>query len=274
MERRGLKAASRQCIRDAGGTKKVTLVWLLAMAAIVAAQWGFGLAMEHLPASSGHYLSESFSAGSRAMILEVVVGIALQMVVVLLMVGYAAFALRLSRGERSDCRVLLAGGAIWGKTILLYLMTSVLLSLWASAFSIPVSYILAMLYMGEAIGYETYVALLMGYMAVVMFVVSYRYRMAWFVLMDQPELSARQALNQAKALNKAHRWQLFRLDLSFLPWLLLCAATCGILLIWKLPYITATYAHAYNFMLEDYAQRQRRMEEILEEQKRRLNGQM
>jgi uncharacterized membrane protein len=274
MDRRGLKAASRQCIRDVGGTKKITLVWLVVMVVLFVVQWAFGLLMDHLPASSGHYLSQSFSAGSRALILEVIVGVVLQMVMVLLMVSYSAFSLKLSRGERSDCRVLLEGSHIWGKTILLYLMTSVLLSLWASVFAMPFSYALMMLYMAETISYDTYLALLMGYMAVVMFIVSYRYRMAWFVLLDQPDLSARQILNQAKAINKVHRWQLFLLDLSFLPWLLLCIVTCGILLIWKLPYITATYAHAYNYMLEDYAQRQKRMEQILEEQKRRLNGQL
>jgi uncharacterized membrane protein len=44
--------------------------------------------------------------------------------------------------------------------------------------------------------------------------------------------------------------QLFLLDLSFLPWLVLCACTGGILLIWKLPYIVTTYAHAYATLQE------------------------
>ena len=90
------------------------------------------------------------------------------------------------------------------------------------------------------------------------------------VLLDGPEKSVRQIISEAKAINQTHRWQLFVLDLSFLPWLLLCSLTCGVLLIWKLPYLAATYAHAYRHMLDDYAIRQRRMEELLAEQQERF----
>ena len=56
--------------------------------------------------------------------------------------------------------------------------------------------------------------------------------------------------------------------MSFIPWILLCLLTLGILAVWKLPYITATYAHCYNYMVEDFNQRQARLQELLDQQRR------
>ena len=272
MNRRGLKEASRQCIRDAAcSTKKITLIFLLSILALILAEWGI-TALTSRMGSSGHYLSQSLSAGSRTFILSFVISLVCQLLMTLLSMGYASFSLKLSRKEDPEPRVLLDGLQMWGKTILLHLMISVLLSLWSSLFAMPVSYVLAVFYAAEEISFNLYLTILMIYLSVVMVILSYRYRMAWFVLLDYPELSIRQVILQTKAMNKVHRFKLFLLDLSFLPWLLLCALTCGILLIWKLPYITATYAHAYNYMLEDFSIRQKRLEELLEQQRNRLQN--
>lgn len=58
----------------------------------------------------------------------------------------------------------------------------------------------------------------------VMWIVSYRYRMIWFLLMDHPDASPWQLLRTSSAMTQGHRWELFLLDLSFLPWFLLCRA--------------------------------------------------
>ncbi len=269
MNRRGLKEASRQCLRDAAySTKKVTLAFLAAVIVLALLEWGAGLLVDRMGAG-GRYLSDSVAASGRNYLILFLVSLVVQLVTVLLSLGYTDFSLRLSRKEDFDLSVLWSGFSLWTKAILLYLYTSVLLSLWASVFSIPVTYVLAALYAAGTIGEELLYGLMFLYMGIVMFVVSYRYRMAWYVLLDNPELSVRQIISRAKAINQVHRWQLFLLDLSFLPWMLLCVLTCGILLVWKLPYITATYAHAYNWMLEDYARRQKRLEELLEQQRLR-----
>ena len=54
------------------------------------------------------------------------------------------------------------------------------------------------------------------------------------------------------------------------PWYLLCLLTLVILFIWKLPYLSATYAHAYNYMVEDFTQRQARLQAILDQQRRQM----
>ena len=268
MDRRKLKETSRQSLQDAAySIKRVTLVCLLAIAALALLEWGLSTLVQHTT-SSGRYISDTVASSGRTYLLLFLVSLICQGSLILLLMGYGAFSLRLSRREAFSLDVLLFGFRIWTKVLILYFMTAALLALWSSIFAMPVSYLLSALYLSGEISMETVYLLLMLYTAIVMAVLSYRYRMAWFVLLDHPELPVRQVINQAKAINRVHRWQLFLLDISFLPWWLLGILTCGILLIWKLPYITVTYAHAYHFMLDDYAKRQARLKELLEQQGR------
>lgn len=72
------------------------------------------------------------------------------------------------------------------------------------------------------------------------------YSMAPYILAENPELTARQALNLSKEITYGHKMELFVLGLSFIGWLLLGAVTCGLALIYVAPYMEATYANFYN----------------------------
>ena len=270
MDRRMLKETSKQSVREARGpAKKVTLILVLAFVALVLAEWGLSTLAER-SGSGSHYLSQSLSAQSRSYAMVMLVSLICQFVLVLLWTGYCSFSLRLSRDESFTPGVLLDGFRIWGRVILLHVYTSLLKAVWAMVFSLPVSYVLTALFMAETIPESMMFTLLMGYVSLVMLIVSYRYRMAWRVMLDAPEKTIRQIVSEAKAINTTHRGQLFLMDLSFVPWALLCAVTCGVLLIWKLPYIVCTYAHGYRYMLEDYGIRQQRLEQLLAEQRERF----
>ena len=176
----------------------------------------------------------------------------------------------MSREEDFGNDTLLDGFRIWSRCILLYVYLSVLLGLWSGLASLPVSYLVTALYLAGIVTEDMMVTVLMGFMALAMVVLSYRYRMAYFILLDDPEKPVRQIVTEAKNLNKIHRWRLFQMDVSFLPWALLCSLTCGVLLIWKLPYMAAAYAHAYAFMRDDYEIREQRLDALLEEQRKWL----
>ena len=49
-------------------------------------------------------------------------------------------------------------------------------------------------------------------------------------------------------MTEGHKFDLFVLGLSFLGWALLCVITLGIAAIWVTPYMSATYANAYNLL--------------------------
>ena len=270
MDRRMLKESARQSVLEARGpVKRVTLILVLCAAALILAEWGLG-ALAERSASGSHYLSQTLSAQSRSYAVVMLVSLVFQFLLVMLWAGYCVFSLQLTRDEEIAPGVLLEGFRLWGRVVLLHLYTALLRSLWAIIFSMPVSYVLSALFLAGTISEDLMFPIMMVYAGLVMFIVSYRYRMAWRVMLDAPEKPIRQVVNEAKAINMTHRGQLFLMDLSFVPWGLLCVLTCGVLLIWKLPYVVCTYSHAYRYMLEDYGIRQQRMEQLLAEQQERF----
>ena len=271
MDRKALKAAARGSVASArGSVKAVTGIFLLSLVALIALEWGVTALIEHAPSGSGHYLSQTISREVRGSVLMAVISLVFQLLLVMTSLGYGAVSLRLARGEAFSRDTLLAGFRLWSRATLLYVYVSVLVGLLASLVSMPLSYLLSALWMSELISEQTLFYLLMGYTLLAMLVISYRYRMVYFLLLDEPEMPVRRLAAKAVQLGRTRRVSLFLLDVSFLPWILLCLATCGILFLWKLPYITATYAHAYGFLSGDLRQRQRRMEELLEDQRRRM----
>lgn len=75
---------------------------------------------------------------------------------------------------------------------------------------------------------------------------SLSYSMAFYVLADNPQMSAMEALNESKEIMKGHKWEFFVLNLSFILWILLGAITFGLAFIYVMPYMRATTANFYN----------------------------
>ena len=73
-----------------------------------------------------------------------------------------------------------------------------------------------------------------------------RYSMVWFLLVDEPDLTARQALDRSKALTKGHLWDLFTVWMSFFWWFLFGIVTMGIGFLWVVPYVQTTLALVYE----------------------------
>jgi len=79
---------------------------------------------------------------------------------------------------------------------------------------------------------------------------SYAYSMAFYVLADHPELTAREALAKSKEMMNGHKMELFVLHLSFFWWYCLVGITFGIAAIYVTPYVSATVANFYNSIKE------------------------
>jgi uncharacterized membrane protein len=255
MNRKRLKEAAKASVRGATGSPKlVTPIFLLAVIALVGLDYGLSYLPDSI-SSSGRYLSDTVSSGAMSTVTTIAISLILQLVLVLLCAGYTAVALDFRSREPICLSTLLEGFHSAGRVILTYLMTVIFQCLWSYVFALPLAVVLTFLG-GANMTTEQLLTISIIYAAVALLIISYRYRMAFFVVLDHPELSAREALRMATAMTKGHRFELFKLDLSFLPWMLLCTLTCGILLIWKLPYIATTYAHAYDSLFQDFGKRQ------------------
>jgi len=70
--------------------------------------------------------------------------------------------------------------------------------------------------------------------------------MAFYILNDNPGMSAMAALNQSKEMMEGHKGKLFLLGLSFIGWWILCILTLGIGFLWLTPYVELTMANFYE----------------------------
>lgn len=78
---------------------------------------------------------------------------------------------------------------------------------------------------------------------------SYSYIQNAYLIGDHPNLSASQSLNLSKRMMKGHKWELFVLGLSFIPWMLLVSVTFGIASIYVAPYTNTTVAAYHDYIV-------------------------
>lgn len=60
-------------------------------------------------------------------------------------------------------------------------------------------------------------------------ILSYSYRMVPYILSEEPDISAIDALKKSRQMMKGHKWNCFVYDLSFILWYILSAFTLGLL---------------------------------------------
>lgn len=75
---------------------------------------------------------------------------------------------------------------------------------------------------------------------------SYSYAMTPFIMAENPDMSAKEAIEASKQLMHGHKDELFTLDLTFFGWSLLAVLTLNIGHIFLNPYKNAAYAVFYK----------------------------
>ena len=84
---------------------------------------------------------------------------------------------------------------------------------------------------------------------------AYSYALTPYIVNDMvasgKEVHATTAITASRQLMKGHKWELFVLDLSFIPWYLLGIFTLGIGYLWLVPYNSTTKANFYRNLAGD-----------------------
>jgi len=75
---------------------------------------------------------------------------------------------------------------------------------------------------------------------------AYSYSMTYYIIQDNPNISANDAITESRKMMIGHKWKLFCLDLSFIGWLILVGLTFGILALYVSPYMNAAHARFYE----------------------------
>ncbi len=133
-----------------------------------------------------------------------------------LTIGVILFCLDLSYGKSAEVGRIFHGFQYCGKALWLTILVAVFTFLWALLLYIP----------GIIKGIS--------------------YSMSYYILAENPEMTAREALNESKAIMHGHKMEYFVLQLSFIPWILLCTITLGIAMIYVQPYMQLTTTNFYH----------------------------
>lgn len=130
--------------------------------------------------------------------------------------GYSKFNLDLVDGEKTQLGTLFAYASQWKTMVIANLLMTLYTVLWMLLFIIP------------------------GIIA------AYRYSMTYYILAENPELSASEAIERSTELMNGNKWRLFCLSFSFIGWNILCTLTFGIGSFWLNPYKQAATAAFYR----------------------------
>lgn len=133
-----------------------------------------------------------------------------------LVFGMVYIYLQVADGQQPQASDLFKGFAHFGNTFLLNFLRNLFVALWSLLLVVP------------------------GIMK------SYSYAMAFYIMADQPDTGAQEALEKSKELMEGHRMELFMLQLSFFGWFMLCGVTFGLASFYVVPYMGATLAMYYR----------------------------
>ena len=133
-----------------------------------------------------------------------------------LALGLVVVFSKLVKGEKAEIVNVFDGFKNFVNSFLLYILISIFTFLWSLLFVIP--------------------GIVMGY----------AYSMSFYILKDNPELSANEARKQSIEMMRGNKWRLFCLDFSFIGWALLSILTFGILMLWVSPVMEASHAAFYE----------------------------
>jgi uncharacterized membrane protein len=135
--------------------------------------------------------------------------------------GISKYFLLLKRGENPQIENLFDGFNDFARAMVLGLLITLFTVLWSLLFIIP------------------------GIIAAM------RYSQAYYILMDNPEMSAKEALEASKQIMAGNVGRYFVLCLSFLGWFLLCIFTFFIGYLFLMPYIYTVFANFYEDLREN-----------------------
>lgn len=217
MNRALLKQDAKNAMRLANPHPVLTTLVLLVVFIALYFVMGIVVSVFSLTGFITGYDSVNALGMSLATILNFVIGLVMLVVVF----GYTAYSLKVFKQEDTGIQELFAYFPMLLKIIGLSLWIVLFTMLWSCLCIIP------------------------GIIA------GLRYSQAYFVLAENPDMSIRDCVNESKALMSGRLWEFFVLQLSFIPWILLSYVTCGIALLYVVPYMQITQA-GYYLSLKPY----------------------
>ena len=141
----------------------------------------------------------------------------------ILNIGFVGYCMKIKRKQKTEYKDIFGGFLIFSKILQIFLISTIFVFLWSLLFIIP------------------------GIVA------SYRYRLAYYILLDDPGKGALQCLNESAVLMNGSKVDLLIIDISFIGWhilnfalIILFPIPITIIYIWLSPYIGISIAGFYE----------------------------
>jgi len=252
MTTKEMKANAREQIK--GNIGILFVIWLVYTLIIAAIELlAFVPFLGSIFALDWVYLAE---AGAMSVIMELIIPISIATVLVALVVGafqlsFAKIFLGLAAGKRPIIKDAFGGFRKWGKAVWLCIITTFLVIAWSLIGFAPAigfaGFFGSGTIPGSVLPWDFFLGLIcLAAGAVILIVKAISYSQAFFVLADNPNMTAKEALNESSDIMDGRFWSFLLLILSFIGWILLGLVTLGIAFIWVGPYMYATLANYYN----------------------------
>lgn len=136
--------------------------------------------------------------------------------------GMTIFYVSFIRTEEPDFNKFFEGFSDFGRALAAFLLVALFTFLWSLLLIIP------------------------GIIA------AYRYSQTFYIIMDDPDISAIDALRKSSDMMSGAKMKLFLLHLSFIGWAILTAFTFGLGQFFLIPYINTSQAFFYEDIREAY----------------------
>ena len=161
--------------------------------------------------------------------------------------GYVSYALGLARRTGPGYKTLLEGFSHIGRALGVSFFTALFTTLWGLLGMVPYFVFLILGAVLQDLSIIMFSPVLAFLGTILPFVISYRYRLATYFLLDEPNMGVLASIRESKQTMRSRKWQLFIMDLSFLGWGLLSLITFGIVGLWANPYMWTTEANFYHW---------------------------
>lgn len=163
-----------------------------------------------------------------------------------LMLGISIMVLNLTRTGTADLENLFDGVKYYFTSLKASLLVILYIFLWSL---IPV--ILMLTVFTGSIATNSILMLFVGFplfmiASIPAIIAQIDYALIYFIMVDHPELGAREVLKLSKAMMKGNRFKFFILMLSFIGWFLVSMLTLFIGYLWLLPYIYVSIGTFYE----------------------------
>lgn len=168
------------------------------------------------------------------------------------MLGYQRFFLSLNDGNTAELNAQTLfkyfSSPAYLKSVQLNLLHSLILTVPFLISLVTAAVALALLAISPFMMLISALIFLAGYIASTLLALPlhYSYTYAHMIMAEFPELSPTEALRNSRSLMQGRKWKLFCLDLSFIGWILLTIPTCGIGMLFLLPYMHSARAAFYH----------------------------